>query len=205
MTDTACLDNMKLGLLREIFASATHDASAAMCRWTNSLVNLNLDEVCEIPLQDVCAELGLGNDLLTMVVLSLDGGTGGALILTFTEESARGLAGSLLDTAPNAGPGWTELEESALNETGNILGCAYVNAITRLVDHQLVPSPPYFVVDYGASVLQQALLGQVGATDRVLIGRTHFQHKSDELNWWLLFIPSVSLRQIIERALPTPV
>ena len=37
-------------------------------------------------------------------------------------------------------PEWSELEKSALTETGNILGCAYVNALTRLIGTDLVPS-----------------------------------------------------------------
>ena len=41
-----------------------------MCRWTNGLITLTLDEVREIPLEDVCAELDLGDELLTMVVLT---------------------------------------------------------------------------------------------------------------------------------------
>jgi chemotaxis protein CheC len=200
MTQNACLDNLKIELLRELFASATHDASAAMCRWTNSLVSLTLDEVCEIPLENVCTDLHLGDEPLTMIVLNLEGEAGGSLVLTFTEEGARGLAASLLNTSVNPGPDWTELEQSALNETGNILGCAYVNAVTRLIDYPLIPSVPYFVVDYGASVLEQALLGQVAATDKVLIGRTRFHHKDDELSWWLLFVPTVALREVIEHA-----
>lgn len=137
MTNVACPENAKLDLLRELFASATHDASAAMCCWTNSLVTLTLDEVCEIPLQNVYVDLNLGDEPLTMVVFNLDAGTNGAMIVTFTEESARRLAASLLDTEIRRGPGWTDLEQSALTETGNILGCAYVNAITRLIDHQV--------------------------------------------------------------------
>ena len=96
---------------------------------------------------------------------------------------------------------WSELEKSALTETGNILGCAYVNAITRLIDHPLVPSAPYFVQDYGASVLQQALMAQAAATDTVLICRTGFYHEGEELNWLLLFVPTVALRTAMENAL----
>ena len=93
------------------------------------------------------------------------------------------------------------MEQSALNETGNILGCAYVNAITRLIDYPLTPSTPHFIVDYGASVLEQALLGQAASTDTVLIGRTRFQNKDKELSWWLLFVPTVALREVIDRTL----
>ena len=37
-----------MAVLHEFFASATHDASAAMCRWTDGLIHVTLDEVQEI-------------------------------------------------------------------------------------------------------------------------------------------------------------
>ena len=73
--------------------------------------------------------------------------------------------------------------------------------IDRYGDHEISARARF----QWASVLQQAILGQAATTDKVLIGRTRFQHKNEELSWWLLFVPSVSLRATIERALPTPV
>jgi chemotaxis protein CheC len=201
MTHLPCLETTSLGLLRQLFASATHDASAAMCRWTNSLIRLTLDEVCELPMGDVCAALGIGDERLTMVVLNLEGEIGGAMVLVFDEENGRRLAASLAGDAADTASDWSELEKSALTETGNILGCAYVNAITRLIDGQLVPSAPYFIQDYGASVLQQALMVQAAAADTVLICRTGFHHEGEELNWLLLFVPTISLRAAMEKAL----
>jgi chemotaxis protein CheC len=204
MTHVDCPTVPKIHLLRELFASATHDASTAMCRWTNSLIRLTLDEVCEMPLEAACNELNLGDDLLTMVVLNLEGEIGGSMVLTFNEENGRQLAASLLQAEPSAGPEWSELEQSALMETGNILGCAYVNAITRLIDHELLPSAPYFVRDYAASVVEQVLVAQAGARDNVLVCRTCFHNEDEELNWWLLFVPSVALRTAMENALHKP-
>jgi len=169
MTDVRCPENSELEVLHQLLASATHDASAAMCRWTDGLITLTLDEVREIPLEDVSAELGLGDNLLTMVVLSLEGGIGGEMILTFDDTNGRQLASSLLNHPVGEDPEWSDLEKSALTETGNILGCAYMNAITRLIDHQLVPSAPYFIQDYGASVLQQALMAPATTCDQVVI------------------------------------
>lgn len=205
MTHVEDPTNTKIHLLQELFASATHDASMAMCRWTNSLIRLSLDEVCELPLEEACTELNLGDELLTMVVLNLEGEIGGSMVLTFNEKNGRQLAASLLQTEPQPGPEWSELEQSALMETGNILGCAYVNAITRLIDHELLPSIPYFVQDYGASVIQQALVTQAAMRDTVLICRTCFHNEAEELNWWLLFVPSIGLRSAMENALQKPV
>ena len=208
---TTTLDLMerhKLDVLQQLFAAATHEASAAMCQWTNSLITLTLDKIFDIPLEDVCGALNLGDELLTMVVLALDDDFGGSMVLAFDEENGRQLAASLLGSEPDTSPQWNEMEISAINETGNILGCAYMNAITRLINYQLIPSPPYFIQDYGVSVVQQAILGQA-ASDNVLICRTGFHHqeeeqdKTKELAWWVLFVPSVPLRDALERAIRT--
>ncbi|MFZ5831417.1 MAG: chemotaxis protein [Planctomycetota bacterium] len=193
--------NPRLEVLSHLLASATHDASAAMCRWTDGLISLTLDEVREIPLEEVCSELNLGDELLTMIVLSLEGEIGGEMILTFDDQNGRQLAASLLGRPVGESPEWSELEKSALTETGNILGCAYMNAITRLIDHELVPSPPYFIQDYGASVLEQALLAQAMTCDQVLICRTGFHREGEELNWRVIFIPTQGLRRKMESAL----
>jgi chemotaxis protein CheC len=187
-----------LDLLHQLFASATHDASAAMCRWTDGLITLSLDEVRELPLEEACSTLNIEDELLTMVVLSLEGEIGGAMILTFDNTNGRQLVASLLGREVNDDPEWSELEKSALTETGNILGCAYMNALTRLIDTELVPSAPYFIQDYGASVLQQALMAQAADCDRVLVCRTGFHREGADLNWRVLFVPTDRMRRAME-------
>jgi chemotaxis protein CheC len=201
MSDVRDARNPELEILHQLLASATHDASAAMCRWTDGLITLTLDEVREIPLEDVCTELNVTDDLLTMVVLSLEGEIGGEMILTFDEENGRQLVASLLRRPANTDSEWSELEKSALTETGNILGCAYMNALTRLIDADLVPSPPYFIQDYGASVLQQALMAQAMTSDKMLICRTGFHREGEELNWRVLFVPTEAMRRQMQHAL----
>lgn len=204
MTTTPCADNPKLALLHQLFASATHDASATMCRWTDGLITLSLDEVREIPLEQVCGELNLGDELLTMVVLTLPGEVGGAMILTFDEANGRQLVASLLGRPASQSAEWSELEKSALTETGNILGCACMNALTRLIGIELIPSAPYFIQDYGASVLQQALMAQALTCDQVLICRTGFHHQDRDLNWRVLFVPTDAMRKAMLEALRRP-
>jgi len=193
--------SQELETLRRLFDAATHEASAAMCCWTDGLITLTLDELRELPLENVAAELGLGDELLTMVVLTLEGDVGGAMILTFDEENGRQLAATLLGRQLNPETEWSELEKSALTETGNILGCAYMNAVSRLINHRLMPSAPYFLQDYGASVLQQALLPQAMTCDQVLVCRTGFHREGEELNWNVVFVPSIELREIMTRSL----
>ena len=200
MSNISCQNTSELESLRRLCALATQNASAVMCRWTGTQIHLNLEEVYEVPLENVCTELKIGDDLLTMVVVGVTGEMGAELILMFSEDSSRKLAACLLHREPNSSPEWEELAKSALTETGNILACAYLNAVAHLIDNDLLPSPPIFLRDYGASVLQQALMVQAMEWDRVLVCRTLFQQDGEQLDWQVLFIPNYSMRKCVEQA-----
>lgn len=193
-------DNQQLQVLQKVLGAATDEASQAMSVWTGGKISLTLDCIREIPLEEVTQEFDLGMDLLTMVVLTIEGEIGGTMILTFDEENGRRLAATLFKQEVSTDPEWTELERSALNETGNILGCAYFNAIARLVDCEFVPSPPTFLQDYGVCVLEQALMQQAQETMDVLICQTTFLQGSEKLNWNILFVPDPKMRATLNAA-----
>ena len=205
MTSFSFDGDQQLSGLHELFASATHDASAAMCRWTSGLITVTLDEVREIPLEAVTTEVNVGEDLLTMVVLTLQGDVGGNLILVFDDVNGRQLAASLLGMPAGTDPEWSELEKSALTETGNILGCAYVNALTRLIGVDLVPSPPYFIQDFGASVLQQAVMTQALTSDSMLLCQIGFRRRDQQLDWRVIFVPTQGMQEALQRSLQAQV
>ena len=201
MTEIYDDNDPTLGVLHELFSSATHDASAAMCQWTNGLITVTLDEVRLVPLEEASMELDMGDEMLTMVVLTLDEEVGGNLILVFDEASGRQLAASLLGREVGTAPEWSDIEKSALTETGNILGCAYMNALTRLIGAELVPSAPYFIQDYGVSVLQQAVMARAMTSDSLLLCQVGFQRKGEELDWRVVFVPTQAMQEAMERTL----
>ena len=96
---------------------------------------------------------------------------------------------------------WNPLEQSAVMETGNILASAYLNEMTRLTGKNVAPSAPCFVQDFGASVLEQAIMTQAMVSDHVLVCQTHFQFNAKEMNWSVFFVPSQELVQAMNHAL----
>jgi len=182
----------------QLFSAATEDASKAMSRWTHGQITLSLEEVVEVTLEEVAQEMEVGDELLTMVVHCLEGDLGGQLILTFDDQNGRQLAASLLGREPGTDPEWSDLEKSALCETGNILSGAYMKVLTEAIDAKLVPSAPYFMQDYGASILHQAVAAQAMLSDRLLICRTDFQREGESLKWNVFFLPTEDLLKKLE-------
>ena len=186
-----------------IFAPAIENASSAMSAWTNGAVSLALDEVREVAVEEVAEALDLTDELSTLVMLAVGGAMGGQLILTFDRENACRLIGSLLNRDIDVDQEWGELETSALQETGNILSSAYLNAITALTGRRFWPSPPLVTEDYAMSVVEQAVMTQALTEDRVLLCRTRFSRLGERVEWNLIFVPSPELLQLLRETAAT--
>ncbi|MCS7237064.1 MAG: chemotaxis protein [Thermoguttaceae bacterium] len=191
----------RISIFRQLLTSATREASVAMSRWVGEVIDLELEDVQAVPLEAVSAQLGLDESVSVLVVLTLRPPLAGEILLHFDQQSARALAAALTGVITQQQECWSELERSALLETGNILGCAYVNALSRMIDHELVPSAPTLVCDFAQSVLQQALALQLQYSDYVVVSRTRFTRGDQNLSWWVLFLPSPELQETMNRSL----
>jgi chemotaxis protein CheC len=95
---------------------------------------------------------GLGGDLVAVGV-KLEGRLTGDLLLALPETDADGLARML--GFPPGEDGWTGMAESALMESGNIVGSAFVSAVAALVKERLLLSVPTFARGSGRACVER--------------------------------------------------
>jgi chemotaxis protein CheC len=104
----------------------------------------------------IAAFLGaLGQDVLAVGV-KLEGRLTGDLLLALPERDAEALA-SLLGFPVGQGTKaeWSGMAESALLESGNIVGSAFVSAVARLVGETLLLSVPTFARGSGKACVDR--------------------------------------------------
>lgn len=186
---------------KSLFATATDQASKAISLWTHGDVVLSLDEVQETSLCDVAEVLKLSHELSTLVRVGIEGEYGGQLLLTFDDANAGNLIGSLLNRPVSANGNWSNLEQSALAETGNIIGSVYLNSMTELAGCRLWPTPPQVLREYAMSLIEQAVMMQAIFDDRIMLCKTRFECQGHQVKWNLVFVPSPELMRLIEASL----
>ncbi len=129
--------------LQELASIGCGQAITAMSKLTRRRFEMDVPEAW------VGAESGaiasflgaLGQDILAVGV-KLEGKLTGDLLLALPERDAEGLA-ALLGFPVGSGPGtWSGMAESAILESGNIVGSAFVSAVAALVQEKLLLSVP---------------------------------------------------------------
>jgi chemotaxis protein CheC len=187
------LDANQLRLLTTILERGSEGASQALSKWLGRSVRLEIDAVEQVEVESVAEAIGPGETLVAAAIMNLDGFLSGQLLLVFEDRAGLALADVLLNRPIGSSREWGELEISAAQETANIVGCAYVNALaSHLPDgnRMLLPGPPEFRHEFAACLIEFAVFDQAARADRVLLIQSRFAAEPSALEWSLLFVPS---------------
>jgi chemotaxis protein CheC len=200
-------------LLWMIFERGAESASLALSKWLGHDVRLTISEVEQVEIAQAAELLGPPEALVAACVMGLSGPLSGRLFLVFEDRAGLGLVDLLMGQPVGSTRSWGELEQSAAQETTNIVGCAYLNALAAhlpvelsnerardtAAGEELVPTPPCFLHEFAGSLLEFALMEQALELDQLLLVHTAFASSREDLtlNWTLLFIPdSMTLRRL---------
>jgi chemotaxis protein CheC len=178
---------------QDIFRHAAVEASAALSTWLGRPTTISINEVAALPLHDAVGMLGAGDTPLVACAMHITGPFTGLLVLTCDDASGLALAEMILAGAGQTDGGWGELQQSALVETANIIGCAYLNTVARPTvagdAAAIMPSPPWFVRDYAATVMESIVMTQAASSDTVFLTHSDFSIEGSPVTCSLIFVP----------------
>jgi chemotaxis protein CheC len=198
-------------LMMMIAERAAEGASQALARWLGRPVHLTVSEIRQVELDEATALLGPEDALVASCAMALSGRLTGQILLVFEDRAGLALVDLLMGQPEGTSTSWGELEQSAVKETANIVGCAYLNALAAHLPAPpgapsaesipLVPSPPAFRHEFAASLLEFALMDQAMSGDRPLVIWARFGVEGAGPSWSLVFIPSGPSVQALASAL----
>ena len=125
----------------------------------------------------------------------------GRTLLMVPEANAKLLCDLLLRREAGTTTGFGEMEVSGLKEAGNILGSAYMNALSDFMGMMLLPSVPSLEIDNAGAVITTAHLGFGRDRDFMFCVETdfHFDEAGRKLKGHFLLLPDMaSLKAILD-------
>lgn len=142
------------------------------------------------------AHLGATGEV-TGIQLQIQGEIRGSILVLLAPENARLILDLLLGKLPESGEPWSELEASTLEELGNILASACLNALGDLLKLTLLPSVPTLECGEAVALLAHAL-GHPAAGETILMIDTTFSSTDVPISGSILLTPaSASLGAIL--------
>jgi len=201
MDDVRDLKAMQLDALREVANIGAGHAATALSQMTDRRIMISVPQINISRLEDVPETLGDPEEVVAAVLMHMLGDLTGRTLLMLPESNAKLLCDLLLRRAAGTTDTFGEIEQSSLKEAGNILGGAYMNALSDFMGMMLLPSVPSLVVDLSAAVLTTTYLNFGQDRDFVFCVETnfHFEEAGRTLKGNFLLLPDLaSLKAILD-------
>lgn len=203
MVDVRELGLLQLDGLREVANIGAGHAATALSQLTNRRIMVGVPTVRVLRIEEIADMIGTGETVVAGVAMQMLGDLTGRTVQIFPKVTAEQVTASLIGRAVDFPEGFGELEQSALKEVGNILGGAYLNALSDFLGLLLLTSVPGLAMDATAAVLKSSFLEFQEDRDYVFVVETVFNMDEieDELHGHFLLVPDEASIDVLLRAI----
>ena len=150
------LQALQLDALREVANIGAGHAATALSQLTDRRIMISVPEIHVATSEDIAKQLGGPSESVVAITLQILGDLTGHVLLVLTRANARSLCNFLLGEQGGADADLTDLQVSTLQEAGNILGAAYLNALSNFMGMILLPSVPTVTTATWGAILEKA-------------------------------------------------
>ena len=174
MGDVHGLDDKQLDALRELVNIGASHAATGLSRMTERTTMISVPKVEMLQLRAIPQLVGAASRVLVAVTMQMLGDLTGCIVFVLREEDAHRLCDLLLRRELGTTNVLEEMERASLQETANVVGGAYMNAMSDFLGMMLLLSAPSMIVDRAEDVFTAKRLGLAPENDLVLCVETEF-------------------------------
>ncbi len=199
MSNELSISDIDLGLWDVLIRKGISNAITGLSQMVQKNIEVNSVNIKKIQAKEIPGILGGPETRIIGIYLTFSGDAHGHIMMTQDPEVAYALLGMLLGDSPVKKDTFSDMEESALGEIGNITGTFFLNAIANALSVTLYPSPPAVLVDMPGAILDIALAEILQESDDVLIVDTIFTTDDGITKGRFLIMPNKSLLELPQK------
>jgi len=197
-----CVTNpvIRKGALEEVGNIGAAHAATSLSKMVGEEIFVSVTDSHILRVEELPEFFGKMDDIVVAVFMDINNTVNGAIMLIFPKKNAIMLGNTVLgedddQSAVTNDTLVTENIELAMAEIGNIIGCSYLNVISKMVDTVLIPSPPGVAVDMLGAILQvpASMIGLESELATVI--ETSFVRKRDTFSGFVLFMPDKKIQE----------
>jgi chemotaxis protein CheC len=146
----------RVDALKEVANIGAGHAATALSLMTGARIMIDVPTINVAPLDELIPGIADEGSQVVSVLMDMHGSLKGHTLLALPLATGRRLADLMLRRERRPGSEMLDLlEESALKEAGNILGGAYMTALSEFLGMTLLPSPPRLSIGTTEMVMEE--------------------------------------------------
>lgn len=190
--DEENMDDMEFDILTEIGNIGAGNATTALAKLIDGRVDMHVPKVEMLAFKDLAEILGGAEELVAGILLSLEGDIEGSMLFVLENKAAHHLVHKLMGSdGSTLEDCFTEMEQSALVEIGNIISGAYLTAISQLTNLNIIQTVPSLAIDMAGAILSVPAIefGKLG--DKALLIESQFEDDEIDVCGYFILIPTL--------------
>lgn len=192
----------QLDALREVANIGAGHAATALSEMTGRTIMISVPSLAVSAVGDVPHRIVAGEEPVAAVRMGVAGDLTGVTALLFPHDSALRVAELMARREVGSFTAIGAFEQSAIQEAGNILGSAFLNALSEFMGMTLLPTPPSFSVDTARAALAETARASRASGAQVFVIETEFflWERQEPLHGFFFLLPDVASLDHILRA-----
>lgn len=196
------IQEFEFDVLTEIGNIGAGNATTALSQLINARIDMLVPKVALLGFSELAEIIGGPETLVAGILLSLEGDVDGMMLFVLESSAAHMLVNQLMGCSYSEDSGaFSEMEQSALKEIGNIIAGAYLSSISTLTNMLITSSVPYLSFDMAGAILSVPAIefGKLG--DKALLIESQFKDLDVDISGYFILIPTLESYGRIMRSL----
>lgn len=189
VVDLNNLNDMQYDVLKELGNIGAGNATTALSTMLSIRMDMSVPNVALLKFNEISTFVGPEDAPVVGILLGLDGDISGMMMFLFDMNSARHLVNKLMMDESNTSLEFNEMELSALNEIGNIVGGSYLTAMSTMTNMRIESSVPSMTIDMLGALLNVPAVEYAKYGDKILLIQSKFGEH--DISGYFLLIPEL--------------
>jgi chemotaxis protein CheC len=180
----------RLDALKEVANIGAGHAATALSTLTGGRIMISVPMIRFVVPDDSARRACFPGEKVVVVMMDISGSIRGRTAFILPADGSLRLAERMLGKERGSVTKIGEIEKSAVSEAGNIIGGAYLTALSEFLDMRILPSPPTLAEGETGKTLAEVFPDE-GALKPVLCVETEFEMRepAENLRGFFILVP----------------
>ena len=182
---------LHLDVFKEIGTIGAGNAVSSLSKLLGKKVDMSVPVVNLEEFKNIANFVGGPETLVYGILVQITGDINGIIIFLVKQQSAGQLVSFMMNRPVADERQLNEIEQSALQEIGNIMASSYLGSLSGLTHKKIIPSVPYLCIDMANAVLSVPAIEFGKVADRALFIESVFKADQSEVSGYFILVPDL--------------